>query len=315
MWTFKRTSLPLLLILLGIFACAVPVTTQVDQNSAGTAVAQTLAVIIQQTQDAGQSVVDISSDTPAPSSTVGPTETFTPIPPTFTPSLTPTPTFTFTPTLTPVPTLTFTPLVPMLSVSVPTNCRLGPGKPYDQVGALMTGVWVQVYGRAPAADYWYIRNPDHPSQFCWVWGEYATVTGSMMGIPIYTPPPSPTPTMTATPAPSFDASYLGLETCADKWWADIKLKNTGSATFRSVSMTLRDTVTTTVVSYVRDGFINWTGCDTSTKDTLLAGKSLTASSPKFNYEPGGHKIKATITLCSQTGLNGMCVTETITFTP
>jgi hypothetical protein len=39
------------------------------------------------------------------------------------------------------------------------------------------------------------------------------------------------------------------------------------------------------------------------------------SSPQFAYDPNGHKLKATITLCSNPGLNGTCVTKTITFTP
>jgi hypothetical protein len=51
-----------------------------------------------------------------------------------------TPEFTFTPSLTSTPSFTFTPAVPMVSVSVETNCRSGPGKPYDILGVLQVGV-------------------------------------------------------------------------------------------------------------------------------------------------------------------------------
>ncbi len=309
MRAMTRTSLPFLLILLGVLACAVPGIPQVDQNAAGTAVAETLNAIIQMTQDAGQNVVDISSDTPAPTLTPSATPTFNPIFPTLTASPIP------PATLTPTASLTSTPLVAMISVSIPTNCRLGPGKVYKMIGVLQDGYWVQAYARDPTNNYWYIRNPANSADFCWVWGEYASVTGPAYSLPIYTPPPSPTPTYTSTPAPSFNPSYLGLQTCSGSWWADIKLKNNGSVTFRSVSMTLKDTVTSVTKTSIKDGFTDLTGCNSSTKDTLVPGKAVTASAPKFGYDFGGHKINATITLCTGTGLNGYCVTETLTFKP
>lgn len=308
MRTIKRTSLPLLLVLLGIFACALPQIPQVDQNAGATSVAQTVAAIIQQTQAAGQGVVDVSSNTPA---AVMPSATFT-LPPSLTPTFTPT--LTPTSTLSPTPTVTWTPLAPMIRVSVPTNCRLGPGKIYDMVGALLVGEVVQAYARDPGGNYWYIHNPDDPAHFCWVWGEYATVTGLTLALPVYTPPPSPTPTNTATPSPAFTTSYASIDSCTG-WWADLKLKNTGSVSFRSVSMTVKDTVTSTTVTYMQDGFTDNTGCSSTSKSTLLPGKAVTASAPAFAYDPTGNKLKATITLCSGTGLNGLCVTENFVFTP
>ena len=309
-----RTSLPLLLILLGVFACVIPGTPQVDQNAAGTAVQETLSAIIKQTEDAGQGIVDLSSDTPVPSVTAS--LTFTPIPASFTPipvSFTPTliPTSTLTPTLVPSSTPTF----PMISVSVATNCRVGPGKIYQLLGYLPENQWVRVYAGNATHDYWYIRNPSNASEFCWIWGEYATFIGSLGGLPIYTPPPSPTPTMTATPAPDFDAWYSALQSCVPKWWADLKLKNTGSSTFRSMSITLKDSVTNEMVTSLKDGFTDRTGCSSTTKDTLIPGKTVTASSAGFSYDPKGHKINAVVTLCTSTGMNGFCVTQRFTFKP
>ncbi len=309
MRNIKRTSLPLLLILLGVFACAIPAVPTVDQNAAGTAVQATLSAIMQMTQDAGQGIVDLSTDTPEPTATLTAYPTFTPIQPT--PTFTPTATYTW-----PAPPVwSPTPTYPMISVSVSTNCRSGPGKVYQLLGYLPENQWVRVYARDPGEDYWYIRNPANSSQFCWVWGEYATVIGNAGTLPYYTPPPSPTPTITATPAPGFAASYVGLQTCSGKFWADLKLKNTGTGTFSSMSIMLRDTKTAAQVTLIKDGFTDRTGCTADTKNTLLPGKTVTASSPAFGYNPDGHKINATITLCTKAGLNGMCVTRKISFTP
>jgi hypothetical protein len=97
---------------------------------------------------------------------------------------------------------------------------------------------------------------------------------------------------------------------------DIDLVNSGSLTFKSISMTVRDTVTTIVVTNIANGFFQRTGCASSaTRKTLLPGKEFTESSPKFAYNPTGHKLRASITLCSDIGLNGTCVTQGFLFTP
>ena len=309
MRTWKRTPLPLLLMLLGVFACVLPAVPQVDQNAAGTAVQGTLNAIIKQTQDAGLPIVDTETDTPTLEASLTPSPTFTPIIPTLTF------TATATHTLPPPPVWTATPNYPMVSVSVATNCRSGPGKQYELMGFLKEGVWVRVYARDSGTDYWYIRNPANSSQFCWIWGEYATVIGSLSQLPVYTPPPSPTPTITSTPVPSFTASYIGLQTCNGNYWADLKLKNTGTATFRSISVTLKDMKTSRTVTLALDGFRDRTGCNSSTKDVLSPGKTVTASSPVFGYNPQGHNINATVTLCTATGLNGYCKTVKFSFKP
>lgn len=121
-----------------------------------------------------------------------------PIQPTEQPVSTPEPLATPTITLTPTDTSTPTPSVPMVSVSLNTNCRFGPGSIYDYLGALLVGETAEIVGRDPSGDYWYIRNPDNPSGFCWLWGEYAKPVGNFGSVPILTPPPSPTPTYTPT---------------------------------------------------------------------------------------------------------------------
>ena len=113
-----------------------------------------------------------------------------------TPTIVPSPTFTMTPTAT--ITLTPTSSVPMVNVSENTNCRTGPGVVYDLVGALMIGEQAVVVGKYTLGNYWIINNPNG-SGTCWLWGQYATVTGDTLGLPEYAPPPTPTPQPPAPP--------------------------------------------------------------------------------------------------------------------
>jgi hypothetical protein len=217
------------------------------------------------------------------------------------------PTLTPTETLTPTAAFTSTPLIPQISVSVPTNCRIGPGKVYDRGGALLVGEVAEVVGRDPIGNYWYIRNPDQPNGFCWLWGEYATLTGNTSILPVYTPPP--------TPMPNFDAFYEGKDTCVG-WWVDIELENAGGISFESISLSVRDMATDIVVSMYADNFTDIDGClGSSTQDALNPGSSCTVSAPAFAYDPSGHQLRATITLCSGNGSVGVRTTEVIKFTP
>src|SRR5688572_26013148 len=188
-----------------------------DSNSVNTAIAQTIIVGLTQSATAFVPTAIVESPT---------------LPFTLTPEL---PTLTPTTTLSPAPVFGVTPVVPQISVSVPTNCRVGPGRVYDRVGALLLGEVAKVVGRNPAGDYWLIRNPNRNNEFCWLWGEYATLTGNLNVLPVYTPPPTP------TPMPNFAAFYLRKETCTG-WWVDIELENTGGVSFRSISLTVQDTV-------------------------------------------------------------------------
>src|SRR3990172_4978058 len=97
--------LSIVALLIGSSACALPGMATPDSNAIGTLVVQT--IFAELTQNA-QPVIPITGlESPTP---------------TFTQTLTP------TPTLSPTPLFTSTPLTPLISVSVPTNCRVGPGK-------------------------------------------------------------------------------------------------------------------------------------------------------------------------------------------
>ncbi|MEW6284961.1 MAG: hypothetical protein AB1509_01925 [Chloroflexota bacterium] len=285
---FKPSPLRVFMIVLMVSAAAcapLGMTATPNPNLINTLVAQTLAVIQTQSAQPGAQ----------------PTATFTPAPPTASPTI----------TLTPTPEFTATPSVPLISVSVATNCRVGPGKAYDRVGALLVGEVTEVYGRDALGNYWYVANPDVEGGFCWLWGEYATLVGNIQALPVFTPPPTP------TPAPDFAAEYTGLEACTGSgWWVEFKLQNTGGIVFRSISMSVQDTDAKITLSLSDNNFTNRNGCtDIDAKKALGLGEKLTVSSPVFNYDPGGHKFRATLTLCSEDGVNGMCVTHNIEFKP
>jgi hypothetical protein len=91
------------------------------------------------------------------------------------------------------PTMGSTPGPPMMSVSVDTNCRSGPGLLYDYLGALMTYEQAEVLAIGSEPGFWVIENPDNPGTECWVGEQYASIQGDTTGLPIRTPPPTATP--------------------------------------------------------------------------------------------------------------------------
>jgi hypothetical protein len=100
------------------------------------------------------------------------------------------------------------------------------------------------------------------------------------------------------------------------WWVEIELQNTGTIPFQSMGITVRDTVTDVVLANFTDGFTNNNGCSSvNSRDTLNVGRTRVVSAPEFNYDPTGHRIRATIILCSDTEQEGTCTTRTINFTP
>jgi hypothetical protein len=149
-----------------------------------------------------------------------------------------------------------------------------------------------------------------------VWGEYATFTGIVLLLPAFTPPPTPTATITPLPKPGFSAEYVGLDNCAGNWWVEIKLKNTGALPLKSVEITIKDKLTDGTHTDIADGFTNLDGCTgTTTKDILKPGDTYLLSSPQFAYNLTGHKVAVTITICTETGQQGLCVTNKFDFTP
>ncbi|HEY5728879.1 MAG TPA: SH3 domain-containing protein [Anaerolineales bacterium] len=254
-----------------------------DPNALNTSIAQTVAA--RQTEAA--------RNNPA-------TATFTSMPEMPTQALEPT--FSATPDFTP------TSGTPLISVSVDTNCRTGPGAIFERVGILLVGETAEIVGRETKGEYWYIRNPDEGPENCWVWGEYATVTGNLLPL-LYLSPAPPS-------SVNFDLSSSGLESCNKTWWADFRLVNSSGGLFRSISINLTDADTLTVTSLTENGFTNKDGCNApSTVESLIAGGALTVSSAPLGYDPSGNNLNVKITVCTGADQQGTCLTRELTFRP
>lgn len=303
---FRKKSIAIItsILLILLPACNLPNGSSVVNSTNPAPTGASAAV---QTQAAG---LVAASGTAAAALTNAAAQTMTAMP-------TDTPQFTFTPSFTPTETFTLTPSISMASVSVNTNCRSGPGDPYAVLSVLEVGKTAQVVGRASDASFWIIQNPANPATTCWLWSQYATVTGNSQALPVVVPPPSPTPS--PTPPPSFNVSYVEMETCSGQYGFTFKISNTGSLTWESVKIVDTDTVTSTVETHTRDSFKSFSGCTAGSEDQNLergeVGKSTAVSPGQFTYNPTGHAIKAVITVCSQNGLAGTCLSKTVTFTP
>ena len=275
----------LALLLIASLACSgqpapAPVT---DPNVVNTSIAQTIA--------ARQTEVALTNP---------PTATFT-----FTPE---TPTATLEPTLTATPDYTPTPMTPLITVSRETNCRVGPGAVYERVGVLLVGEVTEIIGREPKGEFWYVRNPDEGPEYCWLWGEYGTITGNIYTLLLYTP--------VAPPVTAFDGTFTSLVGCQKTWWVNLNLTNDSDALFQSVTIVLTDSETNTVVTMKSNDFIFTNGCDPAeTTDYLVTGGTLNVSTAAFQYNPKGHSLNARVTLCTNPDQAGTCVTKDIPFKP
>jgi hypothetical protein len=190
------------------------------------------------------------------------------------------PTSTPEPTRTSTPAFTATPAQIIVTVSVDTNCRSGPGVDYSNEGALTIGQQAEVLGKSSATGYWIIDNPIGAG-ICWLWGEHATITGDTSGLQEYAVPP----TVTALPALApvidrvevrFDSSSGGLIAFLDVYYhdsegdailADWQLISTSTA----VSGTIRDNQISPSANQRRGGVVTgqWS-CGTRVYDVALA---------------------------------------------
>ena len=173
----------------------------------------------------------------------------------------------------------------------------------------MVGETTEVTGRADNNEYYYVRNLDVPDGYCWLWANYATTTGNVTALPVFTPPPTPTPT------PDFTVTYEYMEGCTG-WDPGFKVTNTGGVSFRSSHVRVQDTNTNTIVQANANLFDKRNGCIVANAiPNLKPGENGWVYATSFNYDPAGHKMKATIKLCTQKGLGGMCVTKELDFKP
>lgn len=233
-------------------------------------------------------------------------DTDTPLPPP--PSLTPTKEMTKTPSVT--PTITYTPTQEGVKVHVSgdTFCRLGPGGVYQKVGILYIEQETQIFAKDPTGEFWYIALPDDPEIKCWIWGKYATPEGPIMSLPVYTPPPKP----------SYYVNFHGSDCGAGQCHLWFIVENTGPMALESYSVHVKTksswaTGTPQVTQATNKSNTFYTAIMGSQVAKIHPGKKAYIVSGQLD-NPLGYQATATITICTQDGQAGMCVTKTLNFT-
>ncbi len=82
-----------------------------------------------------------------------------------------------------------------------SNCRSGPGTGDSIVTSLGAGQNVTVVGQDSADNYWVVDVPGGGGT-CWLWGQYAKLSGDASGLPQMSPGVAAAPKATRTPKPA-----------------------------------------------------------------------------------------------------------------
>lgn len=203
---------------------------------------------------------------------------------------------------------------PLVSVSQVTNCRSGPGTNYDSLGSLGIGVQVEVFARDPYNTFFFIRNPNNPVEFCWIFGKNATLNGDTSKLPVFTPMPTPTLVTTSVPSGDFLIAVLVSSVCgAGTYQAQFQLTNNGTITWQSYRVVVTDHTTTVVNEISRNTFLELPGCTSVEFSDLAPGETGVIASADFTDYIAGHYMTAEITVCSLDNLSGTCMTKTVDF--
>jgi hypothetical protein len=123
----------------------------------------------------------------------------------------------------------------MLTLREQTNCRAGPGQSYDILFAYVKGVKREIAGYYAETNYWLVKAPESKTGECWVWGEYADVTGSYWAVPSVMPPPTATMSLPTAPAVKweFNCDYVAGQMEVSFTWTDNATNETGYRLIRN----------------------------------------------------------------------------------
>lgn len=213
-----------------------------------------------------------------------------------------------TPTLISPATPTETSSAPVAHVNTNTNCRSGPSTAFGQLYVAQAGEDLKVVSRTTFTDYVLVENPKKPEGTCWLWTRYVDLSGDINSLPLVTPPPTPTPVM------DFKVSYTSLGSCVE-WVPELKVINTGGVTFKSAKVIMQDKDTRVKADATTNSFSRLIDCIYSPWTPELApGETgyLYASFKLFDLH--GHKLSATVILCTEDDLMGTCISKDIQFT-
>jgi hypothetical protein len=248
--------------------------------------------------------IPVQTEPPAASATVISTATQTKA------VLTETPSTTATETPLPEASATSTPEAPKAEVVRETNCRTGPAGNYDLVATYPLGQLLEVIAKDLGAGYWFVRNPEKPDEQCYLLAQNIRITGDTSALPKFTPLASP------TSMPYFKVDFKKFDTCKAMDFAIFVVENTGSIPFRSAYIKVTDLKVNQSVEQAINAFDLHVGCTLAKNIAPLnPGETGYVESPPFDWNPRGHKLRATFMLCTEQNLKKTCVTQTIEVKP
>lgn len=198
----------------------------------------------------------------------------------------------------------------LISANLDTNCREGPDTVFPVIGHFQRGQTSEVQGSNTSQTWWYIKNPDNPERYCWVWGETTYVEGITNEVAIITPPPLPPLGI------DFIATYSHIEDCGGLRVAVFAIENTGSLKLESLQMLIIDMTEERQLYWIRlldKPF--WSSKNSCNRDwnymdpgdyAFVGGELLQAGIL-------GHEAQAKIILCSEENQDGQCMEKTVQF--
>ncbi|TFG48658.1 MAG: hypothetical protein E4H33_03785 [Anaerolineales bacterium] len=221
-----------------------------------------------------------------------------------------TPEITDTPTLTPTVTNTPTPEVAMIYSSANTNCRNGQGTYFPWVVTLNQGESSEAVGIDTSGEYWYIRRPDQPSSFCWLWGKYATPSGPWESLPVYTPIPTPTPGL------DYKLTFYNVTGCVGNRYVQFQIDNNGSFPLESWKSSGTDNSGGIVnLPVQKDEFYYQENCPTTQSQNDLEPGEGSFLNVTFLGDPTGHNLTVSINVCTKNAMAGKCLKKTFNIKP
>lgn len=176
---------------------------------------------------------------------------------------------------------------PTVTVSTATNCRTGPGQAYSSIYGLPVGISAEVVGKNTSTNYWIIKIPNG-SGTCWLWGQYATVTGDTSGLQNVAIPPTPTLTIT----PTFTPTKVVLQPPS----APSNLSQTNVCTIGSTwnIYSFDGTITWQDTSNNEDGFRVYSFDDNLTGAADILRGTVAANVTSFNFNTSSFGPSSTI---------------------
>jgi hypothetical protein len=135
------------------------------------------------------------------------------------------------------------------------------------------------------------------------------------------------PESSPLPPEIFTADYVNtVNPCPETWWVRVNLTNKFNTTLKSMSISVKDTVTGTIalstespnVFTDQDPSVCHPGVDfgdPTGRPDLEPNTSVMVSSGVLPKDPKGDVLEATIKVCTEEDLTGQCSEKTISFTP